>query len=224
MAQSENDFTLREKKYAKTKIILANAFMERLKKNRFNDISIKEICESVEVSEATFFNYFPQKVDVVFYFKQLFSLKLAYEIKKKSVQMGPQGLIEFTFDCVADEVGQPYLFYEIISLFTAEGKRPKEMELTSAEKFYANPDCEGIENFPVQSLEEQFLLLVEEAKRKGEIKNDIKPEDVSLTLLAILIGIPLAIDIDNFGKIKEYYRSQLSLLWKAVGVLQHENH
>jgi hypothetical protein len=105
----------------------------------------------------------------------------------------------------------------MISLFTAERKKPKEVQLTPAEKFYSNPDCEGIDLIPVQSLEELLLSMVKEAKKKGEIRKEVKPEDVSLTLLAILIGIPLALDIEDFGKIKEYYRSQLSLLWKAIG-------
>ena len=217
MEPCDKNYSLREKKYAKTKIALANAFIERLKKTRFNDISIKEVCESVEVSEATFFNYFPQKVDVVFYYKQIVNLKLSYEIKKNSAQLGPQKLIEFAFDCIAKEMEQPYLFYEIISLFTAERKKPKEMELTAAEKFYASPGCEGVDDVPVQPLEELFLSLVEAAKKKGEIKKDIKLEDVTLMLLSILIGIPLALDIEDFGRMQECYRSQLSLLWKAVG-------
>ncbi|MFA5259684.1 MAG: hypothetical protein WC450_00480 [Candidatus Omnitrophota bacterium] len=213
----DKKYSLRERKYAKTKIALTNAFIERLKKVRFNEISIKEVCESVEVSEATFFNYFPQKADVVSYYQQIVSLKISYEIQKKSADMSPQKLIEFTFDCIAKEIEQPYLFFEIISLFTAERKKPKEIMITPAEKFYANPECEGIEGAPVQSLEDLFLSLVKDAKKKGGIHKDIKPEDAALTLLAILVGIPLAIDIEDFGRIKQYYRSQLSLLWKAVG-------
>jgi hypothetical protein len=100
---------------------------------------------------------------------------------------------------------------------TAEKKRPKEVELTPAEKFYANPAYGGVADIPVQSIEDIFLALVKEAKKKGEFKNEVRTEDIQLMLLAILVGIPLAVDIEKFGKIREYYRSQLSLLWKAVG-------
>ena len=58
MPNKETRYSLRERKYAKTKISLANAFMERLKTKRFSDIAIKEVCENVEVSEGTFYNYF----------------------------------------------------------------------------------------------------------------------------------------------------------------------
>lgn len=216
MLESKNNFSLREKKYAKTKIALANAFIERLKTTRFNDISIKEVCESIEVSEGTFFNYFPQKIDVVLYHKQIISLKISYQIKQKAERMSPKELILFAFDNLAKEIDQPYLFYEIISLFTAEKKKPGEMELARVEKFYASPDDEGIEDICAQPLEEIFLSLLKEAKKQGELKRDCKLQEVVLALVAILIGVPLAIDIADFGKLKEYYRSQVSLLWKAL--------
>jgi hypothetical protein len=36
--------------------------------------------------------------------------------------------------------------------------------------------------------------------------------------MAILIGVPLAIEIEDFDKINRLYRSQLALLWKAVKI------
>lgn len=218
MALSEKDFSLREKKYAKTKIALASAFIERMKTAKFSDISIKEVCESAEVSEGTFFNYFPQKIDVVFYYQQIVSLKISWQIRQLWEMKTSRELIEMMFDLIAEKIEQPYLFYEIISLFTGERKRPEGMELTPAEKFFAHPDYAGIDEVPVEHLEEIFLALVTEAVRKGELKTDIKPADVALTLMAILVGVPLAIHIEDFGKLKQYYRSQLSLLLKAVGV------
>jgi len=218
MALSEKDFSLREKKYAKTKITLANAFIERMKTSKFSDISIKEICESAEVSEGTFFNYFPQKIDVVFYYQQMVSLKISWQIRQYWETKSFKELIELIFDLIAEQIEQPYLFYEIISLFTSERKRPEGMALTPAEKFFAHPDYAGIDEVPVQHLEEIFLTLVTEAVGKAEFKTDIKPADVVLTLMAILIGVPLAIHIEDFGGLKQYYRSQLSLLWKAIGV------
>ncbi|NLE65671.1 MAG: TetR/AcrR family transcriptional regulator, partial [Elusimicrobia bacterium] len=69
MTLPEQGCSLREKKFVKTKVSLMQEFMKRLKSTRFSEISIKEVCETVEVSESTFYNYFPQKVDVVCYFK-----------------------------------------------------------------------------------------------------------------------------------------------------------
>ena len=144
MSYPEKEYSLREKKYAKTKIALAKAFIERLKTTKFSDISIKEVCEGVEVSEGTFFNYFPQKIDVAYYYQQIVGLKISYELKKNAEKMNSRQLIEFLFDRIAEEMEQPYLFYELISLFTGEKKRPGVIAtITPAEKYYAHPDCPG---------------------------------------------------------------------------------
>jgi len=89
MIPAEQDYSLREKKFVKTKVSLMQAFMSRLKTTRFANISIKEVCESVEVSEGTFYNYFPQKVDVVYYYKSLVSVKIAWEINRKKSELSP---------------------------------------------------------------------------------------------------------------------------------------
>lgn len=57
--------SLREKKYAKTKLALLDAATERIGEKTFDAISVKELCEQAEVSEATFFNYFPKKQDLL---------------------------------------------------------------------------------------------------------------------------------------------------------------
>jgi hypothetical protein len=41
---SEEKYSLRKKKHAKTKKALTDAFIEKLKTTRFCDISIKQIC------------------------------------------------------------------------------------------------------------------------------------------------------------------------------------
>ena len=70
------EYSLREKKHARTKIAIMNAFIKRLEKTRFDDISIREICKSVEVSEGTFFNYFSEKIDIINYYSHLLFLKI----------------------------------------------------------------------------------------------------------------------------------------------------
>ncbi len=217
MSLSEKDFSLRERKFAKTKIALATAFIERMKTSKFSDISIKEVCASVEVSEGTFFNYFPQKIDVVFYYKQIVGLTISWKIRQEWDRRSPRELIELTFDLIADEISHPYLFYETISLFTAERKKAGRVGLTPAEKFYVNPESEGLDDIPEELLEETFLNLVRSAVSRGDLRPETRPEEVALTLMAILVGVPLVIQIEDFQHMKKYYRSQLSLLWKAIG-------
>lgn len=212
-------FTLREKKYAKTKIALTRAFMERLKSTKFSDISIKDVCASVEVSEGTFYNYFPSKADLACYFRTLTLLKIAWEVKKKKQELKPLELIEYVFDLILKDIEQPFLFYEVISIFTAERVKPdKESAVTEAEKFYAFPECPEIEKISVFTLGDIFFKIIEKGQKKGDFSKSIKIHDIVLALTAIVVGVPLVIEMEEFDKLRKFYRSQLSLLWKVVKV------
>jgi len=213
------DYTLREKKYAKTKIALTRAFMGRLKSTRFADISIKDVCAGVEVSEGTFYNYFPSKADLICYFKALTLLKIMWEVKRKERESEARELIEHIFDLILKDIEQPFLFYEMVSIFTAERVEPdKASALTEAEKTYAFPGCRGIEKTSVVTLGELFFQIIEKGQKKGELSKGVKVHDVVLSLMAVVVGVPLVIGMDDFGKLKKLYRRQLSLLWEAVEV------
>jgi hypothetical protein len=56
------DIALREKKFAKTKIDLLNTFYEKLKTEKLEDISVKDLCMETNISYKTFFNYFSKKI------------------------------------------------------------------------------------------------------------------------------------------------------------------
>jgi len=217
MAPAEQDHSLREKKFVKTKVSLMQAFMSRLKTTRFASISIKEVCESVEVSEGTFYNYFPQKVDVVYYYKSLVSVKIAWEINRKKSELSPWQLIQYVFELISVELQPPYLFYEMISIFTGEQRRPEALALSPLEKEYAYPDCPGIGDVGIGLLEDLFAALIKEAQNSHEIDPALDVEQVMFALMSIAIGIALTIKIEDFADINGRYQAQLSFLYKAIG-------
>ena len=49
---------LRERKSAKLKLGLAETLVELLEQRPLEEISVRELCEAHEISEATFFNYY----------------------------------------------------------------------------------------------------------------------------------------------------------------------
>jgi AcrR family transcriptional regulator len=219
MTKSESDFTLREKKYAKTKLALANEFMNRMKTTRLAEISIKEACQAVEISEGTFYNYFPHKIDLVFYFNKIKLLRLIWDIKNNKKEMDALETIEYVFDVIADDMQEPFLFYEIISLYTMEHVRPdKNTDLTPAEKYYALPDCPGIEDISIVSLEDFFSRLLTQAQNNGQLSFDIPVSDIVLLLISMVVGMPLVLDMKDLGALKQLYRTQLTLLWKGLGI------
>lgn len=217
MLSPEQDYSLREKKFVKTKVSLMQAFMSRLKTTRFASISIKEVCESVEVSEGTFYNYFPQKVDVVYYYKNLVSVKIAWEINRKKNELTPWQLIQYVFELISIELQPPYLFYEMISIFTGEQRRPEALALSPLEKEYAYPDCSGIGEVGIGLLEDLFAGLVKEAQKNNEIDPSLDADKVMLALMSIAIGAALTIKIEDFANINNHFQDQLSFLYKAIG-------
>lgn len=212
---TKEKYSLRTKKHAKTKVALAEAFIQKLKTMRFSDISIKEICQSVEISEGTFYNYFPQKLDIISYFRDLQLLKIEWKASQQKNKLDSLDLIELPFVLFADTIQQSYLFFEMVSVFTSEHIKPRKINLTAADKFYAFPDCPGIEKVSVESLGDFFLRYLKQAKEKGEINKRINIDDIARMLESILIGVPLTLDEQDFNKIPELYKNQLRLIKKV---------
>ncbi|MDD5069470.1 MAG: TetR/AcrR family transcriptional regulator [Candidatus Omnitrophica bacterium] len=206
----EASYSLRERKYAKTKVMLARGFVERLKDTSFADISIKEVCEMVEVSEGTFYNYFPQKIDVILFFEKLQILKIQWEIKQKWFSLDSIDLLDLAFALLTKELDQPYLFYEFISIFTSQRQKPKPGDLLAVEKLYAYPECHGVEDIVLESLDGIFSKIIEKLIIEHRIKENIKIEDIVLSLKTILLGVPLSIEIEDFDQIGKKYNTQLS--------------
>jgi len=220
MTKLKNNFTLREKKYAKTKIALASEFIKRMKTTRLSEISIKEVCQKVEVSEGTFYNYFPHKINLVYYFNKFTILKAIWKIETKKEKLSNIEIIEHVFDILADEIQNQFLFYEVISLYTSEHTKLNQIEdLTIAEKVYGFPNCPGIEKIKVITLENYFTKIIEQARERKQISPDIPVEDIVHFLISTLIGIPSAIDMEDFGKLKRLYRIQLFIFWKGLSKL-----
>jgi AcrR family transcriptional regulator len=213
----EQRFPLRERKQAKTKVALTMAFVERLKSARLDDISIKEICDSVDVSEATFYNYFPAKIDLIYYYQQLLALKIIWETNRKAKKDSPLHRIDVFFDVLTQQINHPYLFYELVSILVGQKVRPKRVTISLAERLYAFPKSKGIKDIPAMSLEDFLYNNLKEAVQRGELPRDVNLSDIMIFLLTIITGVPLAISYDNFNTLGSHYKKQLSFLWKGLG-------
>ena len=213
----EQHFPLRERKHAKTKVALTMAFVERLKSARLDDISIKEVCDSVEVSEGTFYNYFPAKIDLIYYYQQLMDLKIIWGTQRGAKKDSFLHRIDVMVDVLVKEINHPYLLYEIISIFVGQKVRPQSVNISLAERSYAFPKSKGIEDVPAMSLEDFLYNNLEEAAKQGELPKRVDLNDVLVMLMTIIVGAPLAISYDNFNALGSHYKKQLSFLWKGLG-------
>ena len=214
----KKEYSLREKKFARTKVALMSEIIRRMENTRFDAISIKEVCDSVEVSEGTFFNYFPQKIDVLYYFIQLHAIKLLYDTLSRTKPGSYIAFIENLFANLFADMNNPYIVYEIISALIGQKQEPKEVEISVLEKIYSYPESEGIDRVPVPStmLENIFKEYLEKAVANKELPEKTDIAEVVLTLKSLMVGIPLGLKIKNFQYCGEHYSRQLKILWTGI--------
>ncbi|MGA7799210.1 MAG: helix-turn-helix domain-containing protein [Gammaproteobacteria bacterium] len=206
---------LRERKYAQTKLKLANAAVERLETQSLDGLSVSALCEAAEVSEATFFNYFPKKSDLVVYVSRLWSLEIAWHVRSA----GARGLaaVSAAFEQAARQIQQhPGTMGEIIGHQARLRERPPSVELTRAERVLAFADLEGIEEVPAGGLDAILVPNVEYAIERGELPPNTHRATVLVALISIFHGVPLALRLSNPGSVASMYRQQLVLLWAGV--------
>jgi AcrR family transcriptional regulator len=58
---------LRERKKQKTKVAIQRAALRLFKRQGYEETTVEQIAAAADISESTFFNYFPSKEDVVIY-------------------------------------------------------------------------------------------------------------------------------------------------------------
>lgn len=219
MSDPFEDMSLREKKFIKTKVALMSAFIERLQTTRMADVSIRDVCHSVEVSEGTFFNYFPRKIDLVYYFRQLFDYKVIYKARQCMHSGGHLQFIDLLFQMIAKEFEHPFLVLEFISIITGEKESPRKCDIPPLEIMFALPECPGIEKdaLSLRTLEEVFTDTIREAIKAGELPKKTNVEAMCVHLFAVLVGVAVVIEAKGFPQLGRYYQEHLNLLWKAVG-------
>ena len=217
-----NDYSLREVKHARTKIALMNAFIERLRNSRFEDISIKDVCKNAEISEGTFFNYFPEKIDVITYYVNLMTMELIWKARQKAAKGRSIALLNAFFETLADDLIKINIKYELISIMIVQHERPKKAAISDIEKHLVFPDLAGIEDISPLLIDEFFRECMEGALKNGELPGSVNIDDALVSLITIMVGTMIAIKFSNIKNIKHQYLRQLQILWAELGVKQQK--
>ncbi len=231
--------SLRERKCAQTKLGLLWAAVHRLKDKPLAEVTVKELCEEVQVSEATFFNYFRKKDDLLRYFIQIWTIQMTWHARKG----GRRGLelIRAVFERTGQELAKnPRPILEIIGHMAlqppnqcplAQGSLDRQAddlgptcaalglpEPTRAERLLAFPQLEGTEDIPVVGLDELFHDGLLEAARDQELPSEAAIIQGVDSLLVTFFGIPLCFGQTMPERIPAAYEQQLQLIFAG---LQH---
>lgn len=206
---------LRARKYAQTKLALMQTAVAWMEEKSLDEIAIKELCEAVEVSEATFYNYFPKKTDLLVYFIQLWTTETIWHIRQRSDLKGLP-LIEYLFDYMAEySQKHPRVLGEVLIFYVRKQAHPTPHTITPAERLLAYPDCHGIEDIHEESLDVIFFEHLTYATQNGQLAPTTDIPAVILSLNSFLLGTPIAAKLHDLANLAPLYRQQLAMLWAA---------
>jgi AcrR family transcriptional regulator len=209
--------TLRERKFARTRLSLAEAATRHLEAASFESLSVKTLCERVQISEATFFNYFPKKEDLIIYLDRLWTLELNWYGRQAAQQQKGLAVIEALFRYTSIQIQKkPGLMGEIIAHEARARERSQGMEITLAERLMAFSDLAGIEDLPDDSLESLLRNALQDAIDQGDLPVNTAIAAAMVALVSIFYGGPLAMQHANPAAIGAMYRQQLALLWAGL--------
>ena len=208
---------LRERKFAKTKLGLLHAALEALEHRGLEEVSTRELCAAVSISQASFFNYFPRKEDLLTYFIQVWSLEMAWHGQRLAATLGGLGAIEEIFALTARETARhPTVMAEIVAWQVRHVATPPP-PLTVSEKLLAHPTLDGVETLPQDAgLQALFPPLLVQAVERGELPAGVDVRDVMAALATIFFGVPVLGRQANLNNLEGLYRRQLQLLWAGL--------
>jgi len=212
--------SLRERKFARTRLALAEAASGHLEAASLETLSVKSLCDRVQISEATFFNYFPKKEDLIVYLDRLWTLELNWYGQQAMQQQQGLAVIETLFRYTSIQIQKkPGLMGEIIAHEARSRERHPGPDITIAERMMAFSDLEGMENMSDDSLEGLLRGSLQMAIEQGELPENTAISAAMVGLVSIFYGVPLALQHGNPAAISAMYRQQLELLWEGLRVV-----
>jgi len=212
------DLPLRARKRARTRLALLDALLSRIGPRGIDQIPVKELCAEVEISEVTFFKYFPAKSDLLTYFIQLWTIEMAWHASQAAQAQGSglEAIGEIFARTAQDAARNIDIMLEIIA---HQARMPKDLVLpgvSTAERLLRFPDLAGVETLPSEGLEAILPRFLQVAIGKGELPPSSDIASLTLALSCIFFGVPLCVGRHDPAAIAPLYRQQLALVWAGA--------
>ncbi|MGV3667039.1 MAG: TetR/AcrR family transcriptional regulator [Leptospira bouyouniensis] len=185
-------FPLKERKFARTRTNLVDGLLKLLETRSLDEIKITELCHYAEISEPTFYNYFPEKDDLVLHYIQIWSLMVTVFAEENQQTKSGYGMIHSLFQLTAKESKKnPKILLEIISFQTKKKSKRKPKPLTEAERILLFPNFPGIESLPIGGIEMILERAMELSLKNQELPKDTNIKYLSLAIASCFFGIPI---------------------------------
>lgn len=211
-------YSVREIKYARARYRVLEAFVEELQSVRYEDIRIKDLCRRAEISEPSFYNYFPKKDHLFLYYIGLWGVDV--QLHTQSLRGGLSrifALYQYTGDYASKNAN---LLKEIIAYQarTDTIKSSKDISpLTAAEKRIVFGNEPNIDTFSDQGLGPILKENIQEAILSGELPKTTSVETLLMTLASIFFGLPVLVLHQPSQNLSLHYKKVLQTILPLPG-------
>lgn len=191
MYGSLEDFPLRQIKFVRTRNSVLKATTNLLKEKTFDEITVDEICQKSQISRGTFFNYFPQKDHIFYYYMRIFTIKVMQRTDHWDEDMTLREQIEQLYTWFDEENQYPNFVKSYIYYLLEDGSRNNNIKLTEAEFVYFFTGIESEEDFKYYNdltITDIIKELCIKAREKGELSLEKDDEHMAKVFLIFLIG------------------------------------
>jgi AcrR family transcriptional regulator len=203
--------TKREIKTAHNKQAILNGLLARMHKEAFDKIKISDLCCDAQISPASFYNYFPQKSDILVYYIQLWAVDMHWQILIDQKLKGLKA-IDALFDLTAIIcASRPQLMSEIVAFQAKAHKIIKMPPLTVADKQLAFPHYQGIDTMVVEDLTALLAINIQQAIEAEELPTKSDIPTLIMSLAAIFFSVPIMFKHSSLVDIQTAYQQQLSV-------------
>ncbi len=203
--------TKREIKTAQNKQTILNSLLARMHKEVFDKIKICDLCADANISQASFYNYFPQKSDILVYYIQLWAVEMHWQILIERKLIGLNA-IDALFNLTAETCAtHPQLMAEIVAFQAKSHKIIKLTPLSKADKLVAYPNYQGIETIVVEDLPALLSINIQQAIDAKELPRCSDVATLIISLSATFFSVPIMFNQSPLADIQAAYQQQLSL-------------
>ena len=200
------EFGRRALKKAKTRLNILNAVYRLTAGVNFRDLKVKAIAEEADVTEMTFFNYFPKKEDTLRYMMGLWALDLVV-LQHQSPLTGEVAIRRVFAHTAKQAKAHPGLMAGFISYLVANEISSVANEIESVDRSLLYPDLPETYEVPIPSGNE---LLTHHLL---EIDPTMDPTSKLLHLASCFYGDALVAHTANLD-LDSLYTSSLDLIFR----------
>lgn len=210
-------FPLRDRKRAQTRLALVDALIARLDDRRLEDVPVSELADAAGVSQATVFNYFPSKADILTHFIQLWSLQMGAVLQGHTgtAYDAVETLLLTTADACREHPGV------MLETIAHQARMPADLKVEPVElveRALYLPDCDDVAALPDTGLSPLLAAQIHRAIAQGELPPTTDPLAVLLGVASVFFGVPLILGRRADVPLHDVFRRQLAIVWRGAAL------